>query len=642
MNAESIETHPLPRLNRREFLSALLASTALGAITGSGVMIPADALAQSAAANPAPSFNFKELAAGSDDKHHVAEGYDTQILIRWGDPVLADAPPFDPMNQSAAAQAKQFGYNNDFVGFVPLNGSSEHGILVVNHEYTNEELMFPKLGRQDGKTKFARVTKEIAEIEMMAVGGSILEIKRENGKWGVVNGSKYARRITAHTPMAITGPASGHALMKTGADPSGTTVLGMLNLCAGGMTPWGTWLVGEENVNGNFWGKAEGPNEKAMKRYATPGNSYNWGQYFDRFDVAKEPNEINRFGWIVEIDPIDPASTPRKRTALGRFKHEGAGVTINKDGRAIAYLGDDERFDYIYKFVSDGKFDPANRAANLDLLEKGTLYVARFNADGSGDWLPLVHGQGKLTPENGFANQGQVVIHARLAGDALGATKMDRCEEIDVNPKTGKIYAMLSNNNRRTPEQVHAANPRANNRFGHIIEMIADGGDHAAPKFAWTVLVKCGDPAKPEHGASFHPATSKNGWFGMPDNCAFDNQGRLWVATDGNSRAKTGRNDGIWALETEGAARGIARHFFRCPDGAEMCGPWFTPNDETFFVAVQHPGEGDEDGGVDGTYETPAHPLAGFQPGHAAAAIHRGDHQKRRRPRSRFRASLPG
>lgn len=611
--SDTTQTQSCLPLNRRALLSGLAGAAALTATTSPLALLTAGAAQAQGATTP--SFNFKEIAAGSDEKHHVAEGYDAEVLIRWGDPVLADAPTFDPTKQTAAAQARQFGYNNDFIGYYPINGSSEHGVLAVNHEYTNEELMFPKLGRQNGKAKFAGMTKEIAEIEMMAIGGSVIEVKRENGKWGVVKGSKYARRITAETPMVITGPAAGHALLKTGSDATGTKVLGMLNLCAGGQTPWGTWLVGEENFNGNFWGKAEGANEKVLKRYGAPGNQYNWAQYFDRFDVAKEPNEINRFGWIVEIDPTDPVSTPKKRTALGRFKHEGAGVTINKDGRAVAYLGDDERFDYVYKFVSEGRFDANNRAANMDLLDKGTLYVAKYNADGSGEWMPLVHGQGKLTAENGFADQAGVLIYARLAGDALGATRMDRPEEIEVNPRTGKVYVMLTNNSRRKEDQVDAANPRGNNRFGHIIEMVAPDNDHAATKFNWNILVKCGDPAKPEQGASFNAATTKDGWFGMPDNCAFDSMGRLWVATDGNSPKATGRADGVWAMETEGPARGTSKHFFRCPNGAELCGPCFTPDDTTFFVAIQHPGEaGDDAPEGSGTFENPATRWPDFQP----------------------------
>lgn len=607
------------RMSRRDLVKGILGVSAIAA-TVSPMALMAASEARAQGSNSTPSFNFPELVAGSDEKHYVAEGYDADVLIRWGDKVLPDAPAFDPTRQSADAQAKQFGYNNDFLGYIPLDGRSDHGLLVVNHEYTNEELMFPKLGRQDRAAKFAGMTKDLVDIEMMAHGGSVLEVKREGGKWKVVEGSKFARRITASTEMRISGPAAGHAKMRTKADPSGMKVFGMLNNCAGATTPWGTWLTCEENFNGYFWSKKAGeagPDAKALKRYGAPGEWYNWGAYYDRFDYAKEPNEVNRFGWVVEIDPREPNSVPVKRTALGRFKHEGAGNTINKDGRFVVYSGDDERFDYVYKFVTDGKVDTANPTANKDILDKGTLHVARYNADGTGEWLPLVHGQGKLTAENGFADQGDVVIFARLAADLLGATKMDRPEDIEVNKKTDKVYLMLTNNSRRKADQVDAANPRAENWFGHVIEMIPDGGDHAATKFKWDILVKCGDPSVAAVGASFNPATSKDGWFGMPDNAVVDALGRLWIATDGNAPSRTGRADGVWAMETEGAARGTSKLFFRCPNGAELCGPEMTPDMETFFVAVQHPGEADDDDpkAKPATFENPSTRWPDFKEG---------------------------
>jgi secreted PhoX family phosphatase len=325
---------------------------------------------------------------------------------------------------------------------------------VVNHEFTNEELMFPGIGRQDVKQDpFARMTKELVDIEKTAHGGAVIEIMRENGKWRVVDGSKYARRIDADTPMEITGPAAGHARLKARADPSGRHVLGMLNNCAGGVTPWGTWLTCEENFNGYFWGKpaADHPEAENFRRYGVPGNWYAWGKFEDRFDVTREPNEANRFGWVVEIDPFDPASTPKKRTAMGRFKHEGAAGVVNKDGSCVVYQGDDERFDYVYKFVTAGKVDTNNRAANRDLLDAGTLYVARCNEDGSGEWLPLKHGHGPLTQANGFGAQADVLIGARRAADLLGATRMDRPEDVEV-PATQKVYVILTNNTKRRPD----------------------------------------------------------------------------------------------------------------------------------------------------------------------------------------------
>jgi uncharacterized protein len=431
---------------------------------------------------------------------------------------------------------------------------------------------------------------------MAAHGGAVVEIRRVNGEWQVVKDSKYTRRITAETPMDITGPAAGHDRMKTSADPTGRKVRGMINNCAGGVTPWGTWLSCEENFNGYFWGALSDthPEAKNYKRYGIGTPAYAWGKFHDRFDLAKEPNEANRFGWVVEIDPFDPTFVPKKRTALGRTKHEGAAGITNSDGRYVIYLGDDERFDYVYKFVTAGKVDMRNRAANFSLLDEGILYVAKYNPDGKGTWLPVVHGQGPLTEANGFKSQADVLIETRRAADLLGATKMDRPEDIEANPQTNRVYVMLTNNTRRKDDQVDAANPRANNAFGHIVEMMPDGGDHASTAFTWEVLVKCGDPSVASVGATFSSETTRNGWFGMPDNCAIDSQGRLWISTDGNNAKATGRADGLWAMETEGEMRGTSKHFFRVPVGAEMCGPFFTPDDETLFLAVQHPGEAEE------------------------------------------------
>jgi secreted PhoX family phosphatase len=293
---------------------------------------------------------FKEVEAGSTPEHVVAEGYDADILMRWGDKVLPGAPDFDPAKQTGAAQKLQFGYNSDYLGYFPMRGSenpSAHGLLVVNHEYTNEELMFPGLGRQDRKeVAFKKMTPEIVAVEKAAHGGSVLEIRRDNGKWRVIGNSKFARRIDAETPMEISGPAAGHPRLQTIADPSGRRVFGMFNNCAGGVTPWGTWLTCEENFHGYFWGKIgdKHPEYRNYRRYGVPSNWFNWGAYEDRFDILKEPNEANRFGWVVEIDPFDPQSKPKKRTALGRFKHEGAAGIVNKDGRYVVYSGDDERF----------------------------------------------------------------------------------------------------------------------------------------------------------------------------------------------------------------------------------------------------------------------------------------------------------
>ena len=586
------------RFSRRGFLKGSLAVSAIAATVSPVALM----LADEARAASGSAFNFDEVEAGVDDRHHVAAGYDADVLLRWGDPLFADAPAFDPLKQTAAAQARQFGYNNDYVGFIPIDGSSEHGLLVVNHEYTNPHLMFAGLVsviEKDGKKELEQkpLSKEQVDIEMAAHGGTVVEIRKEGGKWQVVRDGALNRRITVGTEMQLTGPVAGNDRVKTSADPTGTKVLGTVNNCAGGVTPWGTYIMAEENFHGYFSGELPAGHREAenYKRVGVPEGSYEWAAFYDRFDLAKEPNEPNRFGWIVELDPLDPRSTPKKRTALGRFKHEGAESIVSRDGRVVFYLGDDERFDYVYKFVTTNAYSPDDRAANLDLLDEGTLYVARFAEDGAVEWLPLVFGQGPLTAENGFQGQADILIETRRAADLLGATKMDRPEDIQPNGINGKVYVMLTNNTKRKDEEVDAANPRAKNAFGHIIEIAEDGGDFAATKGKWEVLLKCGDPSVAEVGASFSTSTTANGWFGMPDNCAVDAAGRLWVSTDGNSPKGTGRTDGLWAVDTEGDARATSKLFFRVPVGAEMCGPLFTPDDQTAFVAVQHPGDGGED-----------------------------------------------
>lgn len=582
------------RFSRRGFLKGSLAVSAIAATVSPLALLTAG----EAKAAGASAFSFTEVEAGVDATHHVAEGYDADILLRWGDGLFADAPEFDPANQTAAAQARQFGYNNDYVGYIPLDGSSEHGLLVVNHEYTNPHLMFPGLVTlAEGKITMNPLSKEQVDIELMAHGGTIVEIRKDQGKWQVVRDGQYNRRITAETEMEVRGPAAGHDRLKTNADPTGTRVFGTLNNCAGGVTPWGTYIMAEENFHGYFGGElpAGHPEAANYERLGLPEGSYEWAAFYDRFDVSKEPNEPNRFGYIVEVDPMDPNSVPKKRTALGRFKHEGAESIVSKDGRVVFYLGDDERFDYVYKFVTAGTFNPDDRAANMDLLDDGTLYVAKFDADGSMEWLPLVHGEGPLTEANGFASQADIVIETRRAADLLGATKMDRPEDVEPNASNGKVYVMLTNNTRREADQVDAANPTAKNAFGHIIEIAERDGDFAATSGSWEILLKCGDPSIAEVGASFSTDTTANGWFGMPDNCAVDSDGRLWVSTDGNNPSATSRTDGLWAVDTEGEARATSKLFFRVPVGAEMCGPVFTDDGETLFLAVQHPGDGGDD-----------------------------------------------
>jgi len=577
------------RLSRRTFLKG---SASTAALTTAGITVP---LSLAACSDQNQHFSFIEIEHGVDETHHVAPDHEADILIRWGDPITANAPAFDPDNQSATAQAQQFGYNNDFIGFIPLPFGSplkDHALLCVNHEFTNDDLMHPVFaGVADPRTVYSR---EIAEISMAAHGGSIVEITRdEEGRWTPVADSPFNRRITASTTqMNISGPAAGHPRMQTSTDPSGTKVVGTFNNCAGGITPWGTYLMAEENIHGYFMGTLEDhPEARNFARMGIPGQFYPWGLYDARFNINKEPNEANRFGWIVEVDPLDPTSAPIKRTALGRFKHEGCETALCPLGRVVIYSGDDQRFEYLYRFVSDNVVSPDNREANFNLLDNGTLSVAKLNEDGTGTWLPLVYGKAPLTPENGFESQADVLIETRRAADLLGATPLDRPEDVQPNLLTNKVYVSLTNNSLRTDEQTDKANPRGPNFWGQIVEISPEAENHAARNFTWDMLVVCGDPDDPAVNASWNNATSENGWFACPDNLAVDPAGRLWAATDqGKAWPKTsGTADGIWALETQGELRGKGSMFFRVPVGAEMCGPRFSDDGETLFVAVQHP-----------------------------------------------------
>jgi uncharacterized protein len=581
------------RMGRRQLLKGAAAGATLSLF---GAAVPRGPV--QAADNPS-TLTFEEIEHGIDETHHVAKGYSANVLIRWGDKVAGAAPDFAIGSVTAAAQEQQFGYNCDFIGYMPLplgSTNSENGLLCINHEYTNAELMFPGLTEDD---KLDKLTKDQVEVEMAAHGHSVVEVRREGGAWSVVAGSPNNRRISANAKMTVRGPAAGHDLLKTSADASGTEVIGTINNCAGGWTPWSTILVAEENFNLYFSGadNENGPQAAAYKRYGVGKDSeYAWSKFSDRFNAEKEPNEPNRFGWMVEYDPYDPNAQPVKRTALGRFKHEGATTVLNKDGRVVVYSGDDERFDYLYKFVTAGTYNANDRAANMNLLDEGTLYVAKFGADGKLQWLPLVHGEGPLTAENGFNSQADVVIHARLASDKVEATPMDRPEDVEVNPVTGKVYAIMTNNSRRKVNQVDAANPRFDNTAGHIIELTPPGGegkdaDHAATEFEWGFFIIAGNPT---WGSTLYgKGTSKNGWFAAPDNMAFDPKGRIWIATDqGAAQKGFGTGDGVYAADVSGDGRAISKFFFRVPADAEMCGPCITPDGKTLFVSVQHPAEG--------------------------------------------------
>ena len=586
------------RFSRRDFVKAGLVSSAAIAVSQLSGCGGEDADDVNSAedkwrdGNPYKSnYDFKEIEHGMDEYHDVAPDHEAHVLIRWGDALFKDSPEFDPYNQTVESQLKQFGYNNDYIGYLslePLHGQEARALLCVNHEYPIAGLMFPGFP-EDG---YQNITEEQIKITQASVGNSIVEIILKDGEWSVNSHSKYNRRISAlDTEIEISGPARGHYRMRTSIDQKGETIIGTLSNCAGGMTPWGTFLTCEENFSDNFMGKLEQnhPETENHDRYNVPNNYTNWGLHDSRFDLSVEPNEANRFGWVVEIDPLNPESKPKKRTALGRFKHEGSKCVVSSTGHLVVYMGDDQRYEYLYKFVSRDKVDLDNPRANKDLLDFGTLYVAKFYDEGYLEWMALEHSNELL--KAAFESQADILIDARKAADLLGATPLDRPEDVVPNPKTGMVYAMLTNNTKR--KTADPANPRAKNVFGHVIEIAELDNDFSSTRGYWDILVKCGDPKRPSHEADWNPQTTENGWFASPDNAVVDSQGRLWVSTDqGSKTKKSGTNDGLWALETEGALRGTGKMFFRVPNGGEMCGPVFSDDGETLFVAVQHPGDG--------------------------------------------------
>ena len=551
---------------------------------------------------PVPSgpggLSFPPVPPGAGDAVRVADGHVAQVLLRWGDPVLPGAPPFDPRRQSARAQAMQFGYNADYVGFIPLQqggSASHHGLLVVNHGSPNDRLMLPDYDPDDP-------TAEQLDIQLAALGVTFVEVYSDvDDRWKVRSDSPRNWRVTGLSPTLLSGPAAGHPWTRTSADPDGTRVLGMLANCSAALTPWGTLLTSEENFHLFFGDRNDFPEDDPRYwiyiDYGLPlkGTQFGFEKADDRFRIDKEPNESFRFGYQVEIDPFDPSWIPRKRTALGRLRSEGASVALTATGQAACYYGDDIMFACVYKFVSRHAMAALDRQHNLRLLDEGTLFAARFNADGSGDWLPLVAGRGPLNRANGFPSQAEVCLNTIRAASLAGATRMDRPEDIVIHPHTRKVYIALTKNPLRGDPTVQrsepdAANPRKNNRAGHIIELEEDRADHGATRFRWRIFMLCGDPAAPDSYYGGYPKSLVSR-MACPDNMVFDKDGNLWVATDGQADV-FGDADALFAIPTEGPERGFARRFFTGVPGAEITGPCFTPDCSTLFVSVQHPGEG--------------------------------------------------
>ena len=529
-------------MSRRNFLGAGAGIAALAALPGC------------ARPGTRPVLGFTPIAPSAEDLLRVPPEYEAKVLFRWGDPVGAPAgmPEFrmDASN-SAADQALQAGMHHDGMHYFPIDGS-RHGLLAMNHEYLDQGLLFP-----DGMKTWS--AEKVLKAQH-AVGVSVIEVTLKNNQWQLVRPSRNARRITALTPCRVSGPAAGHALMRTAANPDGRLVLGTSNGCAHGWTPWGTYLTCEENWHALF--ANAGPVSADQQRYGLSrrGFGYRWEEYDERFDAARHPNEFHRFGWVVEIDPFDPQSIPVKRTALGRFAHEGAACAVGADGRLAFYMGDDAPDQYLYKFVPARSYDSSSREKNRDLLDDGVLYAARFNADGTGQWLPL---EGR--------DLGEARVMTRQAADAAGATKMDRPEWVVPHPVTREVFAALTEGR--------------GNRFGHIARWKEDGGDVAATRFRWEVFVRAGPPGKGD---------VKGDAFANPDGLWIDAMGTLWVQTDMSS-SSLGRGDfaplGNNQMLAVDPSTGVFRRFLTGPRGCEIAAFHTTPDNRSAFVNIQHPGE---------------------------------------------------
>lgn len=616
------------RLSRRDALRGGLRVTAGGVIAGAS-LYGCDSNTHGDGA--APELRFQSVAGRSGQDFNgvvLPDGYTFDVLIPWGTPILGDFPAYAPNGSNTAAeQAQQSGEWHDGMEFFPIDGSPANGVLCVNHESLALSF-FHGYRIEDGETVSNRETDnnglptnpDQVRKEVNGHGVSVVEIRRMAGTWSVVESGRN-RRITAATPMRFSGPAAGSPLLQTAYSPSGTEGRGTINNCGRGFTPWGTYLTCEENFRGYLTTQEDPlPAEKARYALNAFGFGYRWdgvgGQAseisdeFSRWDTTPSAasrmsdyrNEANHFGWIVEIDPMDPDSTPVKRTALGRFAHEGAEPGRITPGQAIAfYSGDDDENEYLYKFVTAGTWNPDN--PDKDMLDNGTLYVAKVTDDGRGEWLALDIADAQLAQR--FSSQAEVLAYARIAGDVVEATPMDRPEWSTTDPNTGEIYVTMTNNtekgddaadrNRSVP---NAANPRDPDRFGHVLRFREDNDDPAATTFSWDIFV-FGAPNIDDDTINRSGLTSDNEFAG-PDGLFMDRRGVLWIQTDNSGNAVAdATNDQLLAVipgRLNGDAIGPGnqselRRMLVGPGLCEVTGIALTPDARTLFVNIQHPGQ---------------------------------------------------
>lgn len=569
-------------ISRRGFLGGVVVFGSAAACMGAGSLLaPVGARAMSGTSR----FAFEPVPAATDHTVHVPQGYSWRPLVRWGEPLFAGVADLDHATGGDAAHAERaFGENTDGMELFVIGGRQ---VIAVNHEYANRKVNLPN--RQDGVPANAGDVLKLQNVQ----GVAVFEIAEGADGWSVVTDSPLNRRITHNTPMRIAGPAAGHDLMRTAADPDGVKALGTLNNCGSGKTPWGTYLTCEENFNGYF-GSTDAAFQPTgeMTRYGigNDGWGYDYHKFDARFDISKNPTEPNRHGWVVEIDPSDPGSVPVKRTALGRFKHENAAVVIARDGRVVVYMGDDERGEFIYRYVSNGVHVPGGDTSAL--LDEGKLYAAKFLDDGSGQWIEL---NGETT---GGMSPAEIAIHSRIAASKVGATTMDRPEWVAVNPVAIEAYCCLTNNTRRGVKTnaggdempVGGPNPRAENQYGQIVRWYPANDDHADPAFTWDLFVMAGNPKVKEGPYAGSSNINEGNMFNSPDAAVFDSTGLLWIQTDGEDS-----NEGDFAGQGNNQmlagdpATGRIERFLTGPLGCEVTGLCWSADRRTMFVGIQHP-----------------------------------------------------
>ena len=572
-------------ISRRGLLGGVLAFGSGAMAFGLGTMGSAGS-----ARGQAATFPFQPIDIATDFDIHLPEGYRWKPLVRWGQALFSEAEgAWSPESGVPVAMSdKVFGENTDGMELFVIDGKE---VIAVNSEYVN-----PKINLPAASEGVPQTADEVTLLKNMQ-GVTVMEVADGGNGYEVVVDSPFNRRITHETPMTMDGAAAGADLVRTKADPEGMSPKGTTNNCGAGKTLWGTYLTCEENFNGLFGATGEMPQGEGYGRYGIGGESqYAYEKFDPRFDISSEPNEPHRHGWITEIDPADPSSTPVKHTALGRFKHENAEMVQAADGRIVVYMGDDERGEFIYRYVSNGTW--AEGQPTDGLLSDGTLYVAKFNDDQTGEWLAL-------TPETTGMAPAEMLVFARMAGSKVGATTMDRPEWIACHPQRAEAYCSLTNNSNRgikanaggdaTP--VGGPNPREANEYGQIVRWRPEGEDHGATAFTWDLYVMAGNPAVHSDAYAGSPNINQGNMFNSPDGMAFDTTGLLWIQTDGDDS-----NEGDFAGQGNNqmlignADTGEIARFLTAPNGAEVTGLCWSADRRVAFVGIQHPGGSWPDG----------------------------------------------